>query len=440
MAQFLFGYSESEISPGRGITQEGYEHRGMMGAGNAGIRDPLFAQALSLTDGHYELLFLTLDMCEFLPALAEQFCRAVRERTGLKDEQILISASHTHSGPSLDRLWGARDVSGRALSGHDREMQSYIEDLEETLAVLAAQARVFRVPCRISGVHHSAVLGYNRRKRLSDRDLMLFSLWENPEQRPDGPYDPDIPVLMLERLSEEGRDDYFNPRGPERVVLFNPAFHPVVLGQHSRVISADYPGAARRKISEYLGPMSKGMFFLGASGDTHPFLATQHNSQAVDVMGTALGAGIVAALAARVSLDGRALFETEAPSGERGTAGTMQLWSTVDFLAAENSESPDIRVQTMALAGFAVVGISAECFTELGMVIKKESPFPVTLVATLSHGSVGYIPTAEAYSGGQYEVDIAERQGFGPGTLDELISMALEQLKTGWDTLHGRDG
>lgn len=408
------GYHEASITPDTRIALEGYEHRGAMGAGNAGVRDHLFVKSLSLRWEDEEILLITLDVCEYLPEVGARIRSAVGDRTGVPTERILISATHTHSGPVLDTLWGARDIQGDAKLRHDAVLSEYIDFLVETVATTAAESRINRFPVRVSGVHHTTVLGYNRRKRIGDgtgtQDKMLFGLWEHPGDHPEGVYDADVPVVMLERIREEEFDDYFAPRAPQRVILFNPAFHPVVLGQHSRVVSADYPGAACATISRFLGSGTKAMFFLGASGDTHPYISTQSNEQAVDVIGSALGAGIVAALA------------------DRRRLGAGNGVSAVERRLPLGGEHEGLIVQSFAFGDVAIVGVSAECFTELGIRVKERSPFRCTIIATLANGTMGYIPTQDAFGGGKYEVEIAENHGISPDTLTRLEDEILRQL------------
>lgn len=406
MEPFRFGYSEAQITPGLELTLEGYVHRGTMGAGNAGVLDHLFVKVLSLTQGNQEFLIIAVDVCEFLPEFGRRLRATVSSRTGVPSGAIMVAPTHTHSGPVLDDLWGARDLNGQVREAHDSALARYRQRLEETVAATAAQARQDRIPANVSVADHSAVLGYNRRKRIGSRDRMVYSLWENPGVEPDGLYDPAIPVVMIERLPQAESDNYLHPRGVERVVLFNPAFHPVVLGQDCRLVSADYPGAAARRIKEFLGPGTRAMFLLGASGDTHPLLATQSNPTAVEVIGTAVGAGVAAALATK-----------------RGCKPSTKMDVTTTVMGDL------LEVQILAWGDIAFVGVSAECFTEFGMQLREASPFPCTLIATLANGSIGYIPTRDAFDGGEYEVEIAQRQGIGPDTLDQLTRFVLDSLK-----------
>lgn len=420
---FEFGYAEAQITPDRHISLEGYEHRGTTGAGNAGVRDHLYVKVLALNSGADRALLISLDVCEFVPGLGDRFVAAVAERTGIEPEHVIVAATHTHSGPVLDSVWGARDLPEAAHELHGRALEQYVTNLVETVATTAAEACAAMSPGRVSGAHHQAVLGYNRRASCGGATDMLMSLWQHPETQPDGRYDPDIPVLLFERVPDDHLDSYLHPIGPQRIVLINPAFHPVVLGQHSRLVSGDYPGAACRFIEENLGDRTKAMFFLGASGDSHPFLATQTNARAVDIMGTAVGAGVLATLAGRTRAD------VTAPG----------IYVRTENMEVSADGGDPVRLHIIAFGSVAWVAISAELFTVFGMNVKRNSPFTFTFIVSLAGGSVWYLPSRDAFEDGGYEIEIATDRGIVPGTLELLERRVLDLLAEADSQLHSAE-
>jgi neutral ceramidase len=83
-------------------------------------------------------------------------------------------------------------------------------------------------------------------------------------------------------------------------------------------------------------------------------------------------------------------------------------------------------VQVIALGrDTAFVGLPGEIFTELGMAIRKASPFRYTIVVTLANGSIGYVPDRAAYAQGAYEVSSAR---CAPGSGELLVEAALKIL------------
>jgi hypothetical protein len=49
------------------------------------------------------------------------------------------------------------------------------------------------------------------------------------------------------------------------------------------------------------------------------------------------------------------------------------------------------------------VALPGEVFVELGLAVKKASPFRYTLIAELANGPVGYVPDRAAEAQGNYE-------------------------------------
>lgn len=72
------------------------------------------------------------------------------------------------------------------------------------------------------------------------------------------------------------------------------------------------------------------------------------------------------------------------------------------------------------------MSLPGEIFVEIGLAIKKASPFYYTFIAELANGSIGYIPNREAYAQGNYEV-VSARCAEGSGEL--LLQSAIHSLR-----------
>jgi hypothetical protein len=80
-------------------------------------------------------------------------------------------------------------------------------------------------------------------------------------------------------------------------------------------------------------------------------------------------------------------------------------WAT-DALAAVSAGSARTTVPCEAmvvrLGPVAVVALPLEVFTATGIAVKTDSPAEMTVVVTNANGGVGYLPTEDAYEGGDY--------------------------------------
>ena len=73
----------------------------------------------------------------------------------------------------------------------------------------------------------------------------------------------------------------------------------------------------------------------------------------------------------------------------------------------------------------AVVMLPGEVFVDLGMAIKRKSPFKTTLVIELSNDGPGYIPTQKAFAEGSYETVNSRIQ---PGGGEVIVQTAVDLM------------
>ena len=104
----------------------------------------------------------------------------------------------------------------------------------------------------------------------------------------------------------------------------------------------------------------------------------------------------------------------------------VDAFKTLDVL--ERQGKPwEVEVQTVTLGrSLAWVSLPGEIFVELGQMVKRESPFAVTMPVELANGAIGYIPSRRAYPQGAYEV-ISARCAAGSGEM--LVEAAGKMLR-----------
>jgi hypothetical protein len=85
-----------------------------------------------------------------------------------------------------------------------------------------------------------------------------------------------------------------------------------------------------------------------------------------------------------------------------------------------------VELQLFQVGPMVLVGTEGEPFVEIGLDIKSRSPFPGTWFCGYTSGWAGYIPTADAYPIGGYEVDITP---FAPVAANEMVEAAVALLE-----------
>jgi hypothetical protein len=93
--------------------------------------------------------------------------------------------------------------------------------------------------------------------------------------------------------------------------------------------------------------------------------------------------------------------------------------------AAPGRDGPvRVRISGLGFGPFVHVGVQGELFVALGQRIRAALGDGTTCIAALCDGTVGYIPTAEAYAEGGYEPNASVlRSGEGEKLAQAMIAM-----------------
>jgi hypothetical protein len=100
----------------------------------------------------------------------------------------------------------------------------------------------------------------------------------------------------------------------------------------------------------------------------------------------------------------------------------IQLRMADDF---GGKTSAGVRTHFLTFGDFAFVGCNIEPFCEIGMAVKKRSPFPATFMCGYTNGRMAYMATAEEWPKGGYEV---ENSPFGLQAAETLTDEILKTL------------
>lgn len=395
------GYAEEEITPGPGMSLIGYEFRdGELPPGNGGVHDPLWVRVLVLESGRTLCFWVTLDLCILTREVAVDLRRRLAVLAGGHEDRILLSCSHTHSGPfpQMGRVSG-REEELRPLDDATPpdEMEAYTRLLFERVEMAARRARGLLNPVVAEVQEAPLGIGYNRRVRRGKGVAVCWNPQEFPNLHPEGAPDPTLTTLRFR-----------HERGPNSYVLWSLGVHPVCLGKTSRVVSADWPGVANRMIRE-ADPDCRPLFVQGAGGEVHPWIATQNDPDLLEVVARPAAALVRLLGYAAVPMGRSPQIRTLRKEVRVGTQGVdVTLWRIGDLL---------------------VVGLPVELFGTLSMAFRQRWDGPVVF-ATLTNGWECYWPNRGAFAEGNYEVDAARSFGRRAGDGEELMK-SVERLARG---------
>lgn len=251
-AEWKVGLARVKITPEQPVWMAGYASRDRP---FESVHDDLYAKALVLVDGGgTRAALVTTDLIGLSAEVANPIRRRIEEATGIPAASVILSSSHTHTGPTLSLDPTPRE--GRQLADTERTV-AYTKSLQDKLVQVVAEAARQLQPARLA--HGTGVVHFvmNRREYTTARGVILGV-------NPRGQADRSVPVLRF-----DGAD------GKPLAVVFGAASHNTTLGPRDFEISGDYAGHAQRMVEEQL-PGVQAMFILGCAGDANPYPRGSH--------------------------------------------------------------------------------------------------------------------------------------------------------------------
>lgn len=404
------GVAAVDITPPQGLAMSGF---GARTAPAVGTHDPLTARAIVLDD--------TAIVCADVVGLHEDSCARIRRRCRLPDGNVVVTALHTHGGPV--------SMPGRLGAPLDA---AYLARLEDGCVQAIDMAAAAGVPAKLQfGTGDNPGVARNRR-------------------HDGGVTDPALPVLRV--LADDGT---------VLAVIVAYACHPVVLGADNRLWTADYPGFVRRAIERH-HPGAVALFLTGCAGDAntgHKVRAShrlapqpERNFAAAERIGERIAAAALAASMQSMA-EGTAAVSTVLPlpltrreieppaslarrwraelgSASPAEAASLDTWIDWAERIAPCELAPWLgRVTVLRWCGLRIVALPGEIFAGTALAIRAAVAAP-TLTIAYAEGVPGYLPPADEYPYGGYEIDEAHRfygmpASFSPGCAERLAEAAI---------------
>lgn len=427
-----------------------------------GVESDLWATALVVDDGETRAAWIDLDIVIISGAESDAIRAAVAEVLEIPSQAVRVSVTHNHAGPPPS-AWNWTRQGQAALDGYYALLPEY--------AAGAAQLALQNLrPARVAVGSGESRVAVNRRETAPDGRMVTGVNLE-------GAIDPEVFVLRI--------DD--RAGGPLAAVV-GYTMHPTTLGPSNRFISADWPGYLKRTVETLTGATC--LFAQGATGDIGPgpdgftddaavvrrlgaqvgceaarvylgldLPAVRRRHERVWESGAPLGRWTREALderepAVRVQsqeialpviaqpplAEARArvdeaqrrlddLKEGEAPAAEIEAATFATKRANMALSRAEmygGQETFSVELHLLQIGPATLIGTEGEPFAAIGMAVKDGSPFPATWFGGYTGGWAGYIPTADAYPLGGYEVDTSP---FAPEASARLVAETLAALQ-----------
>ncbi len=347
------------------------------------VLDELKVRSLWISNATLSLLIISCDLI----GLPVSFSDRVRKRLGkqhrIPAENILLAATHTHSGPATQPLVGLGKINPAFL----RRLPAAIEESARRARSAAREAEF--------GFHVEAIepIGFNRRR---------------------GDFAEIDPCLKTAVFKHRRK----------KIFLLNYACHPVTLGPTS-VVSADWPGTA---VAEIEKGGDCGLVLQGFCGDIDPVTYLNRRlggtAQDLTLMGKIIASRakkserllsyerspILSARENRIRLPlqvfprkqmgkeiSAALRITQEFPGARRVVEAWRKRVEKNHAAFRRSPWMDgVPIQALSIGELKVLGLPGEVFCGLGLRLRQR--WAALMTVGYANGNIGYFPTREAFS------------------------------------------
>ena len=440
------GIKRADITPPKGLELAGYPH---YPRNNTGFHDPLYATCMYLNNGETEVAIVTLDLLFFSKKHVAAARKLANGKCGIAENSIIISCSHTHSGP-----WCSGRLDIESLEAGKEQPKEYVNSVVEKISdiICAAKTDAFDA-CFASGTEICGAesgIGGNRRIK-------------------GGPHDPLVSVMAV-------KDNANAIRG----IMVNYTLHPTFIHEWSNVCTADYPFYLKLQLEETLPGAIVG-FSQGTSGNQSSRYYRQGESyDEAERVGRTLGKAALRALEKadwtddlpiriaggeidlelrdfgteedlikQVERDEKIYNDLYARYGNSKNRDEYYLWQNANLklLGSEDqlgyvrmqkkgikvellSDEAPAEIQAIRLGDTLLVGLQGEIFVEYGLYIKAVAGFGAVIINELSNGCLpGYLYTPESVITGGYETDTSMlSENFGKHLVEKTLE-TIEKVK-----------
>ena len=455
------GFSRVDITPPLGVPMAGHANADKRLTSE--ILDPLEINTVAVRCGDKTALLMSADLIYIKRAQSDPIRRLVSQETGIPYEAIFIACTHTHTGPGPAGYSDLDEKFPIIAQYHQMLTARFVDGAKLAIADLK--------PAKMGyGVAKAENISFIRRYHMKDGSIRTNPGYHNPEIV--GPVsEADTRVNVLRFVREGGKE----------IAVANFGVHADMLRGVAKV-SADYPRFVRETVEAVMPAHC--VFFTGAQGDLNhadfksvkpkddpfvlandevdrgynftPYINAKHMGRAiagalfqvygdvqwVDVDTVAYGnlecvtptnmpdpkdlprAREIIALDKAGKTDQIIPGLTEM---DKNMLTTVRA-EAYRMLAFEHGpETLSLPVSAIRIGPAVFVGIPGEPFNNIGVGLKENSPFEITLPCCLTNGGEGYYPMRDSYDQGGYE---ARSSRFKAGVAENLISTGTELMKT----------
>ena len=423
-AYWRSGVARVNITPEIDMWMSGYAARDK--PSNGKLHD-LWVKALALEDEHGKrAVFITSDLIGLSRDISKDICLQIMKNQGLERSDIVLSSSHTHSGPvvnsNLHLIYPEFDPNQL------KQIASYKMSLKKAIVQCVDNAFVDMEAAIITSGIGIARFAVNRRNNKPEEILHSSQL--------KGPYDHSVPVLSIR-----------SPDGSLKTILFGYACHCTTLDLNKW--NGDYAGYAQIDLEKKY-PGCTAMFYAACAGDQNP--EPRRLVPQAEQYGLELSAAVATVLVGsmdtlppdlktkyhEIELDFAkppsiaeldSVIKNDPEWQKRWAKHYQEKMKRGEYLAKSYPAYP---VQTLKLGDLTMLALGGEVVVDYAIRIKNIWGNEV-FIAAYSNDVMAYIPSERVLEEGGYEGKTSMRAygqpaTWAPGIEDKIILEVDRQL------------
>ncbi|NVB43034.1 hypothetical protein G6O69_34750 [Pseudenhygromyxa sp. WMMC2535] len=355
-----------------------------------GTHDGVYARTMAVGYGEDDGLIVTVvDTVGFGNQWTREIRAAAAAATGLSPEQLIVSATHTHSGPDFQGLWGGVP-------------EVYRERVISAIAASMAAAWAARVPARLEVASTTADNRNRRGWEFTDETLVALQ------------------AFSLEDDSRLGLTTIF-------------AAHPVILDDDNLLISRDFCGYTVDALEDELG--APALFINGVQGDVSPKVADgdyADDFERAEAYGGHVAERTLAILseAEEVGVSFHRDYSDFTIPVENENFLFASQAGILDFDFETDADGVSVQTQTAYFRlgdnQVQLIAFPGESLTRNGLAVKEVMSAPHQAIMGLSGDALGYfVPSDEWMTGlnDSYEESVSMSMSAGDTARDVMIEL-----------------
>lgn len=455
------GFSRVDITPPAGVPMAGHANADKRLTGE--VLDALEINTVAVRCGDKTALLISADLIYIKRAQSDPIRRLISQETGVPYEAIFIACTHTHTGPCMTGYSAPLDEKFPIIATYHQMLTArFVEGAKLAIADLK--------PAKMGyGVTTVDNISFIRRYHMKDGSIRTNPGYHNPEiVGPVSEADKRVNVLRFVR------------DGGKEIAVANFGVHADMLRGVAKV-SADYPRFVRETVEAVMPAHC--VFFTGAQGDLNhadfkgvkpkddpfvlahdevdrgynftPYINAKHMGRAIagalfQVYGDVQWVDVDTITYGNmecvtptnipdpaklprareiVALDKAGKADQIIPGLKEIDQNMLTTVRAEAYRMLELENGPatlSLPVSAIRIGPAVFVGIPGEPFNNIGVGLKKHSPFEITLPCCLTNGGEGYYPMYDSYEQGGYE---ARSSRFKAGVAERLIETGAELMR-----------